>query len=276
MLIQMHMLQNYAPANLNRDDTGAPKDALFGGTLRGRISSQCLKRSIRKSAVFAEQFAADGLLGMRTKTLPDLVGKELAALGADRLAIEAIVKRVPEMGRESTKRAPDEEEGDEEADAGEVESAAAETATKQLIFIAPNELRPLAQKLLELYSKQGAKQWAKTKISDITKALGPEMPRSVDIAMFGRMTTSAAFENVAAAVTPARKSASGTVEGGASGSKGSFGLSGVVSISMGWSQKRQPLFVLLPQGRDLEARSARPPTARTEPPAAPENQAVAA
>ena len=31
MLIQIHMLQNYAPANLNRDDTGAPKDAIFGG-----------------------------------------------------------------------------------------------------------------------------------------------------------------------------------------------------------------------------------------------------
>ncbi len=27
MLIQFHILQNYAPANLNRDDTGSPKDA---------------------------------------------------------------------------------------------------------------------------------------------------------------------------------------------------------------------------------------------------------
>ena len=40
MLIQIHTLQNYAPSNLNRDDTGSPKDAIFGGTRRGRISSQ--------------------------------------------------------------------------------------------------------------------------------------------------------------------------------------------------------------------------------------------
>ena len=30
-LIEIHVLQNFAPSNLNRDDTGAPKDALCGG-----------------------------------------------------------------------------------------------------------------------------------------------------------------------------------------------------------------------------------------------------
>ena len=44
MLYEMHMLKNYPPVNLNRDDTGAPKTCMFGGTMRGRISSQCLKR----------------------------------------------------------------------------------------------------------------------------------------------------------------------------------------------------------------------------------------
>jgi CRISPR system Cascade subunit CasC len=47
-LIEIHALQNYAPSNLNRDDTGAPKDAFFGGTRRARISSQCLKRTVRE------------------------------------------------------------------------------------------------------------------------------------------------------------------------------------------------------------------------------------
>ena len=32
-LFEIHVLQNFAPLNLNRDDTGAPKDALFGGTV---------------------------------------------------------------------------------------------------------------------------------------------------------------------------------------------------------------------------------------------------
>lgn len=46
-LIEIHALQNFAPSNLNRDDSGAPKDAFFGGTRRARISSQCLKRAVR-------------------------------------------------------------------------------------------------------------------------------------------------------------------------------------------------------------------------------------
>jgi CRISPR system Cascade subunit CasC len=47
-MIEIHILQNFAPSNLNRDDTGAPKDAFFGGTRRARISSQCIKRAIRQ------------------------------------------------------------------------------------------------------------------------------------------------------------------------------------------------------------------------------------
>ena len=77
MLIQFHILQNYAPSNLNRDDTGAPKDAVFGGVRRGRISSQCIKRSIRRSTAFAENFSQDDLLGIRTRKLPFLIKEEL-------------------------------------------------------------------------------------------------------------------------------------------------------------------------------------------------------
>lgn len=31
MLIEIHMLKNYPPVNLNRDDSGAPKSCFFGG-----------------------------------------------------------------------------------------------------------------------------------------------------------------------------------------------------------------------------------------------------
>ena len=39
MKIELHILQNFAPSNLNRDDTGAPKDCELGGWRRARISS---------------------------------------------------------------------------------------------------------------------------------------------------------------------------------------------------------------------------------------------
>ena len=194
MLIQIHMLQNYAPANLNRDDTGSPKDAVFGGIRRGRISSQCLKRSIRRSETFQHAFATSGLLGMRTKTLPLKLQNSLEAAGADPAAVQAILKRVQEIGRESSKG----ESG--EAGKAEAEDEMALGQTKQLIFIGQNERAPMAYKLLAIYKNLGPEKWKKAKIGDITKELGASLPRSVDIAMFGRMTTSEAFEDVYAAV----------------------------------------------------------------------------
>jgi CRISPR system Cascade subunit CasC len=68
-LIEIHALQNFAPSNLNRDDTGAPKDAFFGGSRRARISSQCLKRAIRQhfSLKKDEGFFSPDELAVRTK-----------------------------------------------------------------------------------------------------------------------------------------------------------------------------------------------------------------
>lgn len=187
MLIQIHMLQNYVPSLLNRDDSGSAKSAYFGGRQRGRISSQCLKRSIRLSPVFQQAFKEDGLLANRTKRLPKLINEALEKLGADEATRTAIVQRVPEIGQESTKR-----------DTKTVDLENLET--RQLIFINDSEVAEMAKKLLALYQEQGAKKWEKMKIDEITKALGRSVPKSVDIAMFGRMTTSAAFEDVEAAV----------------------------------------------------------------------------
>lgn len=212
MLIQFHLLQNYGPANLNRDDTGSPKDALFGGYRRGRISSQCLKRSIRRSAAFKEAFENDGLLGVRTKALPSLLEKELVALKARPEVVQAIVRRVPEIIKGSTKERSESQEtdgediGDEEArgEEGEVE-------TRQLVFLDRKELYPLAEKLLACFHKIGAAKWEKTKTVEIMRALGASLPRSVDIAMFGRMTTSPVFQDVPAAVQVAHALSTNTL-----------------------------------------------------------------
>jgi CRISPR system Cascade subunit CasC len=45
--LQIHTLHAYPAALLNRDDAGLAKRIPFGGTTRGRISSQCLKRHWR-------------------------------------------------------------------------------------------------------------------------------------------------------------------------------------------------------------------------------------
>lgn len=215
MLVQMHFLQNHAPSNLNRDQSGSPKDAIFGSYKRGRISSQCLKRSIRRSSVFMDEFMASGLLGMRTQQLPALVRDQLSALNAGTDEIAAIMARAPEIGRESTK-SKKEDEAEEEAEADDKIEEISTGETKQLIFLdTANELPQLAKKLLQQCQKYGAKDFAnpkKVKIADITKALGQSVPRSVDIALFGRMTTSDAFRDIQAASQVAHALSTHTVE----------------------------------------------------------------
>lgn len=75
MKIELHILQNFPPANLNRDDTGTPKDCEFGGERRARISSQCIKRSIRTHPIFAETLGQD--IAVRTKRSAFGVAKRL-------------------------------------------------------------------------------------------------------------------------------------------------------------------------------------------------------
>jgi CRISPR system Cascade subunit CasC len=76
MKLELHILQNFAPSNLNRDDTGAPKDCELGGHRRARISSQCQKRAIRE-AFRLDKLVAEENLASRTKRLIHAVASEL-------------------------------------------------------------------------------------------------------------------------------------------------------------------------------------------------------
>lgn len=83
MILELHVLQNVAPNNLNRDDTGAPKDCIFGGTRRSRVSSQSWKRAMR------DLFDSD-----------DLIPAERRAVRSKRL-IGEIARRLQERGHEA-------------------------------------------------------------------------------------------------------------------------------------------------------------------------------
>lgn len=108
MLIEIHMLQNHSPSNLNRDDTGSPKDCIFGGVRRSRISSQSLKRAIRRSPVFREGLGnAD--LAYRTKKLPDLVRGLLLERGLDRRMADIAAQQASGFGKKEDKASGNEE-----------------------------------------------------------------------------------------------------------------------------------------------------------------------
>mgnify|MGYP002748631384 CR=1 FL=1 len=102
MLIEIHMLKNFGPTNLNRDEAGTPKTCMFGGVERGRISSQCLKRSWRKSDVLQNEIGWKNL-GVRTRKLPELVGRRLLEDGVDAALAEAAVKKISGFGNKDGK-----------------------------------------------------------------------------------------------------------------------------------------------------------------------------
>lgn len=71
--IEVHLIQNFAPSNLNRDDTGQPKSTYFGGSRRARVSSQCEKHAIRDW--WRERGSVT--VGNRTKRLQQLIAQKL-------------------------------------------------------------------------------------------------------------------------------------------------------------------------------------------------------
>ncbi|MFI0796875.1 type I-E CRISPR-associated protein Cas7/Cse4/CasC [Micromonospora rubida] len=75
--IDIHILQTVPPSNINRDDAGSPKQAIYGGARRARVSSQAWKRATRKS--FAQDLGySPSRLGTRTKRVSTLLASRLA------------------------------------------------------------------------------------------------------------------------------------------------------------------------------------------------------
>jgi CRISPR system Cascade subunit CasC len=180
-LLEIHILQNFAPSNLNRDDTGSPKDAFFGGVRRGRISSQSLKRSER--IYFKEQaLLPDENLAMRTKRLTSELVRLLEEQGhPNNLAIKVV-----NLALGGLKIKVDEEKG----------------KTEYLIYFGNQEIAVLADlihvnwgKLAEALEKEDSgkkkdKKAAKDAVDkDIIAALEKVLDggKAVDLALFGRM-----------------------------------------------------------------------------------------
>jgi CRISPR system Cascade subunit CasC len=172
-LIEVHALQNFAPSNLNRDDTGAPKDALFGGTRRARVSSQCLKRAVR------EHFKGqnEDWVAKRTKRIVDALRERVAPKVRDQKGFteenlaKAIEVAVSSLGSKKKVKVDKERK------------------TDVLLFLSPREVDSLERIITESYA-----DLLKAKPSDdVVKSLndsidGENKSRlSLDVALFGRM-----------------------------------------------------------------------------------------
>ncbi len=185
MLIEIHVLQNHAPSNLNRDDTGSPKECVFGGYKRGRISSQCLKRTVRRSGVFQQALA--GHLATRTRQLPEEVKKAFNADPALKPLAEEAAKKSSGFGNK---------EGTE----AKLDAKSGKYLTAQSMFLTQKDIDAVVETLRVAAEGKTAKQFADLKAADLQKVafLKGYRPVTADVALFGRMTTSEAFRDVEA------------------------------------------------------------------------------
>lgn len=163
--VDVHVLQTVPPSNLNRDDTGSPKTAVYGGVRRSRVSSQAWKRATRLG--FAATLDTSEL-GVRSKRLLEIVGNEISVLSAGEVSEEQaqdLAKHViTAAGIKITKPRK-----------GEIEEAG------YLVFLSRQQARALAQIAIDSpggHDSAEVKKRAKEAVKDTN---------SIDIALFGRM-----------------------------------------------------------------------------------------
>lgn len=180
MLVEFHIIQNHAPSNLNRDDTGSPKDCIFGGVRRSRISSQSLKRAIRRSPQFTGAFQ-DGL-AWRTRQLPELVYEDLKQRGWADSKAQVGADKASGFGNKEGKERDNRE-------------------TAQMMFITPADVEAVSGVIFHAGSDKTEAEFRAVKAADLQKSaqLRGWRPITPDIALFGRMITSDAFRDVEAA-----------------------------------------------------------------------------
>ncbi|WP_405466668.1 type I-E CRISPR-associated protein Cas7/Cse4/CasC [Streptomyces jietaisiensis] len=80
LFVEIHILQSLPPSNVNRDDSGTPKQAVYGGARRARVSSQAWKRATRVE--YAKQ-VPEADQATRTKRIAGLLAQRLALPAAE-------------------------------------------------------------------------------------------------------------------------------------------------------------------------------------------------
>lgn len=164
--LNIHVLMSHSPSCLNRDDMNMQKSAVFGGVRRVRISSQSLKRAMRKSAYYRNEL---GKPSVRTRQLEKLKKKFAAELQGD--FPEELVGRTIDMivGK------PEGEEA-ERADA-----------------VAPwavAEIARYCRRLTELEAEGVEAKKIPKMLEKESMGFREAMGQAVDIALSGRMATS--------------------------------------------------------------------------------------
>lgn len=159
LFMDFHVIQTLPPSCINRDDTGSPKTAQYGGVQRARVSSQSWKHAMR--LMFNDNFD-ESELGVRTKRIVNMVADMIVSLDSTKDEVEAkkLAEAVINIAEVQTK----------------TNDKTKESEAKALFFISRKQAENLAILILE--NEKPSKKEAQAALN---KGYG------VDIALFGRM-----------------------------------------------------------------------------------------
>ncbi len=152
LFMDIHVIQTVPPANINRDDTGSPKTAQYGGVTRARVSSQSWKRAIRK---YFNDNGETGNVGVRSLDIVRYVANKIIAIDSS-LSIEKAMTMA-------------------EKTLNEAKISTKDQKVKALFFISDTQAEKIARASIE-------NKTDKKYLQDILKG-----DKSLDIALFGRM-----------------------------------------------------------------------------------------
>lgn len=186
--VDVHVLQTVPPSNINRDDTGSPKTAYYGGVRRARVSSQAWKRATRTAF---EDHIDRASLGVRTKRVVDLIAERISQLDAGLESSAAdhagsVLKAAGitlEKPRTKAKKTKDAEP--------ETETEPFEQS-QYLLFLSRSQVDQLATLAVQASAD-------KATINKKAAKAAADTSHSIDVALFGRMVADAADLNVDAA-----------------------------------------------------------------------------
>ena len=159
LFVDIHVMQTVPPNCVNRDDTGSPKTAFYGGARRARVSSQAWKRAVRMA--FRDMYAPEDL-GVRTKRIVRMVQKHIEALDPGRNAEKEAVKVLQAAGLPINEKDPD-------------------RGTEALFFMSEAQAEALAQIAVNDPDKMKDKDACRLALKEHA---------SIDLALFGRMVAS--------------------------------------------------------------------------------------
>ncbi|GHS89408.1 type I-E CRISPR-associated protein Cas7/Cse4/CasC [Actinomycetota bacterium] len=169
-IVDLHVLQTVPPSNLNRDDTGSPKTAKFGGTTRARVSSQAWKRATR---VAFNDLLRPEELGVRTKRVVELLAARITeldpALAEEATALAETALTAAGIKLAKVKRT---------TTAGESENFEA----GYLVFLSRQQITKLAEAAVAVAGDDDRTGALKKSAKGLLNT-----DHSVDVALFGRM-----------------------------------------------------------------------------------------